>query len=60
MDDLIVKLKKDQEAGRTGKRRSYYKSSLVIVDEVGYTPLTVKNVICSFGSSPSGTKKQVQ
>ena len=39
MDDLIVKLKKDQEAGRTGKQRSYYKSSLVIVDEVGYTPI---------------------
>lgn len=39
MNDLIVKLKKDQDAGRTGKRRSYYKSSLVIVDEVGYTPI---------------------
>jgi len=39
MDDLIIKLKKDQEAGRTGKQRSYYKSSLVIVDEVGYTPI---------------------
>lgn len=39
MDDLIVKLKKDHEAGRTGKQRSYFKSSLVIVDEVGYTPI---------------------
>lgn len=38
MEELIVKLKKDHEAGRTGKGRSYYKSSLVIVDEVGYTP----------------------
>jgi DNA replication protein DnaC len=39
MEDLIVKLRKDHEAGNTGKRRSYYKSSLVIVDEVGYTPI---------------------
>lgn len=39
MEDLIVKLKKDHEAGRPGKGRSYYKSSLVIVDEVGYTPI---------------------
>lgn len=39
MEDLIKKLKKDYEAGRTGKGRSYYKSSLVIVDEVGYTPI---------------------
>lgn len=38
MEELIVKLKKDHEAGRAGKGRSYYKSSLVIVDEVGYTP----------------------
>ena len=39
MEDLIKKLSKDHEAGRVGKRRSYYKSSLVIVDEVGYTPI---------------------
>jgi DNA replication protein DnaC len=39
MEDLIKKLKKDQDAGKTGKGRSYYKSSLVIVDEVGYTPI---------------------
>jgi len=39
MEDLIKKLKKDQDAGRPGKGRSYYKSSLVIVDEVGYTPI---------------------
>ena len=32
-------LRKDHEAGRPGKGRSYYKSSLVIVDEVGYTPI---------------------
>jgi len=39
MEDLIKKLRKDYEAGRPGKGRSYYKSSLVIVDEVGYTPI---------------------
>jgi len=39
MEDLIRKLKKDHEAGRRGKGRSYRKSSLVIVDEVGYTPI---------------------
>jgi len=40
MEDLIKKLKKDHDAGRPGKGRSYYKSSLVIVDEVGYTPIS--------------------
>jgi DNA replication protein DnaC len=39
MEDLIKKLKKDHQAGRPGKGRSYYKSSLVVVDEVGYTPI---------------------
>jgi len=39
MEDLTKKLKKDHEAGRSGRGRSYYKSSLVVVDEVGYTPI---------------------
>ena len=39
MEDLTKKLKKDHEAGRPGRGRSYYKSSLVVVDEVGYTPI---------------------
>lgn len=39
MEDLIKKLKKDHEGGRPGKGRGHYKSSLVIVDEVGYTPI---------------------
>ena len=39
MEELIKKLRKDHEAGRPGKGRSYYKSSLVVVDEVGYTPI---------------------
>lgn len=40
MEDLIVKLRKDHESDRKGRGRSYYKSALVIVDEVGYTPIT--------------------
>lgn len=39
MEDLVAKLKKDQDAGRPGKGRGYHKSALVIVDEVGYTPI---------------------
>ncbi len=40
MEDLVIKLRKDHEAGKPGKGRGYYKSSLVVVDEVGYTPIT--------------------
>jgi len=40
MENLIIKLRKDHEAGKPGKGRGYYKSSLVVVDEVGYTPIT--------------------
>ena len=40
MQDLIIKLRKDHEAGKPGKGRGYYKSALVVVDEVGYTPIT--------------------
>ena len=36
---IIRKLKKDRDANRPGGGRSYHKSSLVIVDEVGYTPI---------------------
>lgn len=39
MAELIVKLRKDQESMRKGRGRSYYKSAVVVVDEVGYTPL---------------------
>jgi len=40
MADLIQKLKNDRDGGRySAKGRSYYKSTLVIVDEVGYTPI---------------------
>ena len=39
MSDLISKLKIDRENGRASKGRSYLKSSLVVVDEVGYTPV---------------------
>jgi DNA replication protein DnaC len=40
MGDLIDKLKADHGAGKTGRSRSHYKSSLVVVDEVGYTPIS--------------------
>ena len=40
MADLIDKLKKDADSARKGRGRSYYKSGLVIVDEVGYMPVT--------------------
>lgn len=40
MADLIAKLKVDHEAGKTGRSRSHFKSSLVVVDEVGYTPVS--------------------
>lgn len=39
MAELIGKLRKDQDSVRNGRGRSYYKSALVVVDEVGYTPL---------------------
>jgi hypothetical protein len=40
MEDLSKKLSKDHQAGRAGKGRSYYKFSLSIADEVGYTPIS--------------------
>ncbi len=39
MEDLIEKLKKDHGTERKGRGRGYNKSALVIVDEVGYTPI---------------------
>jgi len=39
MADLIEKLKADHNAGRTGRGRCHLRSSLVVVDEVGYTPI---------------------
>lgn len=40
MADLIAKLKQDHDVNSAGRGRSYYKSALVIVDEVGYTPVS--------------------
>lgn len=40
MSELIYKLRMDRESGRLGKnRRPYQWSNLVVVDEVGYTPI---------------------
>jgi DNA replication protein DnaC len=40
MADLMTKLRKDAQLERAGKGRSYLKNALVIVDEVGYMPIT--------------------
>lgn len=40
MAELIAKLKSDNDISKAGRGRSYYKSALVVVDEVGYTPIT--------------------
>ncbi len=39
MADLVTKLKEDENSGRNIKARSHSKASLVVVDEVGYTPI---------------------
>ncbi len=40
MPELIYKLRQDRDAPRAGRRRRTYEcSSLVVVDEVGYTPI---------------------
>ncbi|MDR3708827.1 MAG: ATP-binding protein [Capsulimonadaceae bacterium] len=39
MADLVEKLRADEAAGKTGRSRSHYKAALVVVDEVGYTPI---------------------
>ena len=39
MAELMAKLKKDHLEGRNGKGRAYFKAALVIIDEVGYTPV---------------------
>jgi DNA replication protein DnaC len=39
MPELIEKLRADHAANKTGRSRSHYKASLVVVDEVGYTPI---------------------
>jgi len=40
MADLIAKLKKDHDIGSKSRQRGYFRSVLVIVDEVGYTPVS--------------------
>ena len=39
MADLVAKLKADDASGRNNNARSYHKAALVVVDEVGYTPI---------------------
>jgi DNA replication protein DnaC len=40
MADLIEKLKADHNAGKNGRHRGFARSAVVVVDEVGYTPVT--------------------
>ena len=40
MADLIHKLREDQGEAGSGRRRAYARAALVVVDEVGYTPVT--------------------
>jgi len=40
MADLIAKLKRDNDLGNKIRQKSYLRSVLVIVDEVGYTPVS--------------------
>jgi len=39
MAELIAKLRLDRATGRMGRGRRHYTASLVVVDEVGYTPI---------------------
>ena len=60
MADLVCILRKDHEAGIPGKGHSYYKSSLVVVDEICYTPITRKECNLSSGSSQIAMKKPIR
>jgi DNA replication protein DnaC len=40
MASLIEKLKADHALGKDGSKRFHSRASLVVVDEVGYTPIT--------------------
>lgn len=48
MADLIVKLREDDLTRRNERARSYSRASLVIVDEVGYTPIDRKDCYLFF------------
>ncbi len=40
MADLIHRLREDQGDAGHGRRRAYFRAALVVVDEVGYTPVS--------------------
>jgi DNA replication protein DnaC len=40
MADLIAKLREDRDNAARGRLRGYFRAALVVVDEVGYTPVT--------------------
>jgi len=43
LSDLINKLKKDALTGSSGRSRSHLKAHILIIDEVGYTPIDRKD-----------------
>lgn len=48
MAELVAKLKTDESSGRNTNTRSYHKAGLVVVDEVGYTPIDRKECYLFF------------
>lgn len=48
MADLVAKLREDEASGRSARARSHFKASLVVVDEVGYTPIDRKDCYLFF------------
>lgn len=49
MADLETKLKENESSGRNIKARSHSKASLVVVDEIGYTPNDRRECYLFFG-----------
>ncbi len=48
MADLVAKLRTDESSARNTNARSYHKAGLVVVDEVGYTPIDRKECYLFF------------
>lgn len=48
MADLVAKLREDEQTGRNERARSYSRAALVVVDEVGYTPIDRKDCYLFF------------
>ena len=58
LDDMIRKLRTADPAGDLGRQlRGYLRTSILIIDEVGYLPLTATTPTSSSRSSPAATRK---